>query len=83
VTSVKFACSEKEPEWRLFREQRGNIDCYLRHLLRTKHQSDDACYAVSENVIFLINYHSDIPHLEKIYCGKKIKAIPVTGRECP
>jgi hypothetical protein len=34
----------------------------LKHLLRTKHQSDDACYAVSSNLIFPINYLSDIPY---------------------
>jgi hypothetical protein len=29
------------------------------------HRNDDACYAVSANLIFPINYHCDIPHLEK------------------
>lgn len=36
-----------------------------KELLRTKHQNDDACYAVSANLIFPVNYHSDIPHVEK------------------
>jgi hypothetical protein len=36
-----------------------------KHLLRTKHQSDDARYAVSANLIFPINYRSAIPYLAK------------------
>jgi hypothetical protein len=38
---------------------------------KKKYQSDDACHAVSVNLIFPINYDSDIPNLKKkIYCGK-------------
>jgi hypothetical protein len=39
----------------------------------TKHRNDDACYAVSVSLIFPINYHNDIPHLEIIYCGKGLQ----------
>jgi hypothetical protein len=45
----------------------------IKHVLRAKHQSDDACYAVSVNLIIPINYYSDTPCLGKIYCGKVLQ----------
>jgi hypothetical protein len=38
----------------------------LKTLIKNKASSDDARYAVSGNLIFPINYHSDIPQLEKM-----------------
>jgi hypothetical protein len=46
------------------------------NLLRRNHQSDNACYAVSVNVIFPINYLSDIPYLGKNILWKRAANFP-------
>jgi hypothetical protein len=41
---------------------------------RTELQIDDACSAVSENLIFPINYHNDIPYLDRL-CGLVVRVL--------
>jgi hypothetical protein len=64
------------------RSRNANADCFedsratfapLKTLIKQKHQSDEACYAVSANLIFPINYRNDIPHRKEIYCGRGLQ----------
>jgi hypothetical protein len=47
----------------------------IKILIKTKHQSDDSLFEVSANLIFPLNYHSDISHIEKIYCCKRLQIL--------
>jgi hypothetical protein len=51
-------------------EEWGATFSALKTFIKNKDQSDDACFEMSENLIFPINYHIDIVYVEKIIVAK-------------
>lgn len=47
----------------------------LQIFIKDKASNDEAYYEVSAKLIFPINYHSDIPYLEKIYNVKRLQIL--------